>query len=69
MKNKLKYGYFALALILATSACSSNKSENRTADSIDSVNDSIKNDTGAFDITSQPDTLPDTASTADSPGM
>jgi|GEM_PF-1472539 len=69
MKNKLKYTFLALAFTLATSACSSNKSENRTSDSIDSVNDSIQNDTGALDLTSQADTIPDDGAGVDTSGM
>lgn len=69
MKNKLKYTFLAFALIMATSACSSNSSENRTTDSIDSINDSIQNDTGALDLTSQADTIPDEGAGVDTSGM
>lgn len=65
MKNQLKYTFFAFALMLATAACSSNKSEDRTSDSIDS----IQNDTGALDLTSLADTIPDDSAAADTSEM
>jgi len=39
MKNLFKFGFLAFALTLAVSACSSNKTESNTADSIDSTAD------------------------------
>ncbi len=39
MKTLFKSGFLALAIALSVSACNSNKTENNTADSIDSTAD------------------------------
>ena len=64
MKKKMKYYGLILGFALALSACGSGQSNNSTADSLDSVEDSIRNDTSSYDITSQRDST-DTAGSAD----
>jgi len=39
MKNLFKFGFLAFAISLSVAACSSNKTENNQADSIDSTAD------------------------------
>ncbi|MGV3705251.1 MAG: hypothetical protein ACO1NU_07700 [Arcticibacter sp.] len=39
MKNLFKFGFLALAITLSASACNSSKTENNTADTIDSAAD------------------------------